>query len=94
MRMEFTKHIAHQTRALTEGLVRRHAQLIHIIEDTAVHRLQAIAHIGQGTVDDHRHRVGDEALLHLLFKFDRDQTILNITHGFSLSYRSRSVTML
>ena len=75
--MIFTQHVAHQAGALAEGLVRRHAQLVHVVQNPAVYRLQTVPHVRQGPVNDDRHCVGDKALLHLLFQIYRDQFILN-----------------
>ena len=46
------------------------ALLEHRVEDPALHRLQAVAHIGQGPADDHAHRVVQVALPHLLLEVD------------------------
>ena len=50
---------------LLVGLVRRDAGLIHGVEDAAVDRLQAIAHIGEGAGHDDGHGVLEEGGLHL-----------------------------
>ena len=69
--MIFTQHIADQTRTLAVRLIRRDAQLVHGIENAAVHRLETVAHIGQRAGNDDRHRIGDEGRLHLMFQIDR-----------------------
>src|SRR3546814_7016391 len=46
-------------------------ELVHPVEDPAVHRLQAITGIGQGPGGDDRHRVVEEGALHLLLDLDR-----------------------
>ena len=61
--MVFTEHIAHDTRGLTEGLVRRDAHLVHRVENTAMHGLQAVPHVGQGACYDDRHGVADKGFL-------------------------------
>ena len=66
MRMELAHHVADRTRRLAIGLFRRKAALAHGMQDTPVHRLQSVAHIGQGTADDDRHRIGEIGGLHLL----------------------------
>ena len=81
--VELTQHVAHQTGGLAVGLVGGHAQLVHIVEDTAVHGLQTVAHVRQRAVNDNGHGVGNEALLHLLFQIDRDEFILNVAHCLS-----------
>ena len=42
----------------------------HGVEDPAVHRLEAVAHVGQGPGDDDRHGVLEERALHLLLDLD------------------------
>ena len=43
----------------------------HRVEDAAVHRLQAVAHIGKRARDDDVHRVAEEARAHLLLELAR-----------------------
>ena len=43
----------------------------HGVEDPAVHRLEAVADVGQGPGDDDRHGVLEERALHLLLDLDR-----------------------
>ena len=64
MRMVFAQHVAHDAGALAVGLVRGDAQLVHGVEDTAVHRLEAVAHIRQGTPDNDAHGIFDIAFFH------------------------------
>ena len=71
VRVIFTQNVADNARALAERLVGGDAQLMHGVENAAVHRLEAVAHVRQGARDDDRHRVGDEGLLHLLFQVNR-----------------------
>ena len=47
-------------------LARRVARLIHGVQNAAVHRLQAVAHVGQGAGHDNGHGVFQEGGLHLL----------------------------
>ena len=47
------------------GLVGEDARLVHGVQDAAVHRLQAVAHVRKGARGDDAHRVLDERLLHL-----------------------------
>ena len=63
--------VAGDAGALDVGPVGAEALLIHVPDDPAVHRLQAVAHIGQGAGHDDRHRVVDEAALHLVLQLDR-----------------------
>ena len=64
VRMIFTHGIAHDTRAFPVGPVIANAQLIHIIERPALHRLEAVPHIGKGPGYDDAHGIVDEGLLH------------------------------
>ena len=68
--MVFAQHVAHDARALVERLVGGEALFIHGIEDAPVHGLEAVPHIGQRTVDDDRHGVGDKRFLHLLLNVE------------------------
>jgi hypothetical protein len=40
-------------------------------KDATVHRFQAVAHIGQRTGNDYRHRIVEIARLHLIDDIDR-----------------------
>ncbi len=71
--VELTQHVAHDTGALAVGLVRIEVQFVaHIEEDAPVHGLQAVAHVGQRTGYDDRHRIVDVGGLHLLLYVDPD----------------------
>ena len=70
VRMVLAHRVADGARGLVVGAVRREIQLGHRIEDAAMHRLQAVANVGQGAADDHAHRVIEVAALH--FVEDRD----------------------
>ena len=61
-------HVADDVRALLVGPVRLHAVLVHAVEHAAVHRLQAVPHVGQRAADDDVHRVVEEARAHLLLE--------------------------
>jgi len=71
VRVIFTQNVADDTRALAVRLIRRHAELVHRVEDAAVHRLEAVAHIRQRAGDDDRHRIRNERFLHLVLKVNR-----------------------
>ena len=71
--VELTEHVADDTCRLTGGFVGVEVELrAHIVENTAVYGFQAVAHVGKGARDDHRHRVVDVRRLHLLFDIDGD----------------------
>ena len=57
--------------ALHGGPVGAGAEVVHAPEDPAVHRLEAVAGVGQGPRHDDRHRVVEEGALHLLLDLDR-----------------------
>ena len=59
------QHVAHAGGGLLEGLVAGQVILIHGVEDTPVHRLQAVAHVRQGAAHDNGHGVLDIGVLHL-----------------------------
>ena len=71
VRMVLAHRVADGAGGLVVGAVRREIQLGHRIEDAAMHRLQAVADVGQGAADDHAHRVIEVAALH--FVEDRDR---------------------
>ena len=48
------------------------AHLVHRVEDAAVDRLEAVAHVGQRAPDDDRHRVVEIRPAHLVFDVDGD----------------------
>ena len=66
VRMVFAHHVADHARRFDVFLVGRMALLVHRIEDAAMHRLQAVAHVGQRPRHDHAHRVIEIAALHLV----------------------------
>ena len=66
MGMVFTQHVTHAGGGLFKGLVGGQILLVHGVQNTPVHRLQAVAHIGQGTGYDDAHGVLNVAVLHLL----------------------------
>ena len=46
------------------------------IENAAMHRLQAVADVGQRAADDHAHRVVEIRPAHLVFDVDRDDVLI------------------
>ena len=70
VRMVLAHHVADDARRLAERLVVGVAALVHGEEDAPVHRLQPVAHVGQGAGDDHAHRVVEIGALHLLLDGD------------------------
>jgi len=67
VRVVLAEHVADDGGALLERAAGVQPQLVHRVEDAAVHGLQAVAHFGQRARDDHAHRVVEERLLQLVF---------------------------
>ncbi|MPM88750.1 hypothetical protein SDC9_135854 [bioreactor metagenome] len=70
MGMVFAQAVAYDTRALTKRLVGLQAQFIHRVKDAAVNGFQAVPHVRQGAVNNDRHGIRNEALLHFGFQLD------------------------
>ena len=62
VRMILADHVADHARALLEGAVGVEPQLAHGVEQAAMDRLQAVAHVGQRARHDRRQRIGQVAL--------------------------------
>ena len=73
--MVFPQDVSHHPGTLAERTLRRQAQLMHGVENAALHRLQAISHIGQGAAHDHAHGVFQVGALHLLSQRGGDDAI-------------------
>ena len=71
MRVVLTHDLADDTGAFDEGPVPDVVGFVHRVQHAPVHRLQAVARIGQRTADDHAHRVIEIGTPHLVFKTDR-----------------------
>jgi len=67
MRVVFADDISHHTGRFLISLVPVIAELAHGVEDPSVHRLQSVAHIGQGTPHDHAHGIVHIGLAHFVF---------------------------
>ena len=59
------QHIAHAGGGFLEGLVAGQVILVHGVQDTPVHGLQAVPHVRQRTAHDDGHGVFDIGVLHL-----------------------------
>ena len=70
VRVVVTHDVADDARALVVAAVGAVAAVVHRVDDAAVHRLEAVAHVGQGAADDDRHGVLDVAALHLVVEVD------------------------
>ena len=68
MRVVVGHHVADDTRALHERAVGPQVRVVHRPEDAPLHRLQAVAHVGQRALHDDAHRVLEERGLDLLLQ--------------------------
>ena len=64
--MELSEHVSDGTGAFLEASGGLDAQVIHIVQDSPVDRLQTVADIRQRTAYDDAHRIVEIAFLHLL----------------------------
>ena len=71
VRMVLADDVADDARRLAIRLVPLVAVLVHRVEDAPVHRLEAVAHVGQRPRHDHAHGVIEIGALHLLDDGDR-----------------------
>ena len=75
VRVEPAHDVADHPGALAEGRARPNAGVVHGVEDPAVHRLQAVADVGQGPRDDDRHGVLEERGAHLALDVDEPHVL-------------------
>ena len=73
VRMIAAEHVTDGRCRLAVGLVRGQTVLVHSVQDAAVYRLEAVAHIGQRAGDDNRHGIGDERVFQLVLDVQRNQ---------------------
>ena len=64
------EHLTDYLGALHMLAVVQQSHVVHGVQNAAMHRLQAVAHIGQRAPDDDRHRVVEIRTPHLLFNVD------------------------
>ena len=76
MRVVLTEHLTHHTGAFAVRPIACQPQLIHRVEDAAMHRLQAIAGIRQRPTHDHAHRVFQIGTRHLVAQIRLDDSIV------------------
>ncbi len=76
-----TKHLTHHTGALPVGPVAGQSQLIHGVKNAPVHRLEAIAGIGQGPTHDHAHRILQIGARHLVAQIGQDDPRITVAAG-------------
>ena len=65
MRVVFTHHIAHRTRRFAIGFIVTVVGFVHRIKDAPMHRFQPVAQVGNGSADDHAHRIIKVRCFHL-----------------------------
>jgi hypothetical protein len=70
VRVVLADHVTDDARRLLVRPVPVVVELVHREQDAPVHRLEAVAGIGQGAPHDHAHRVIEVRAPHLLFKAD------------------------
>src|SRR5690606_27205681 len=75
VRVIFAQHLAHHPGRLAIGPVRIEAHIVHGVQNTPLHRLQPIAHIGKRARDNHAHGVTQIGVTHLIV----DVNLLNCT---------------
>ena len=81
VRVVLAEHVAHHRRRLLVRPAGHEPQLVHRVQDPAVHRLEAVPDVGQRPRHDDAHRVVDERLLHLLFDEPGQNTFARIRCG-------------
>ena len=75
VRMILAHDVADDTGTLVPAAVGTIAAVVHRVDDATVHRLEAIAHVGQCSPDDDAHRVVEVGILDLvanLYRLDPD----------------------
>jgi hypothetical protein len=70
VRVELTHDLADHARRFGEGAVRAVSAVVHRVDHATVHGLEAVAHVGQRTTDDHAHGVVEVGALHLELQVD------------------------
>ena len=81
VRVVVFEHFADDTGALVEGAVVEQALAEHRVEDAALHRLQAVACVGEGARDDDGHRIVDVRRLHDVGDVGGGKFLVGGVHG-------------
>ena len=79
MRVKLTHHLADHTSRLHVRTIRIEVHLTHLVDDAALHRLQTVSGVGQCAGIDHRIRVFEEGLAHLLVQRCFDDVLFDRT---------------
>ena len=94
VRVVTLQDFAHRAGALRVAPVVQHSLLEHRVEDAAVDGLQAVAHVGQRAPDDHRHRIVEIRLPHLVFDGDGNERGSGLRHAFLPAFWLRREAVL
>ena len=78
----FTDHVTHDTSGLFVRTIPIVAELVHRIQNTAVHRLEAITHVRQGPAHNDAHCIIQIALFQLFFDINRLNFAAVVAHVF------------
>ena len=76
VRVILTEHLTHHAGTFLIRFVTGVAQTLHAVENTAMHGLEAVAHVGQRTSYNHRHTVVDVRGFHLLLDVDFNNSVI------------------
>jgi hypothetical protein len=76
VRVEAAQHVADHARALGVALVGRHPELVHRVQDAAVHGLQTVARVRKRARDDHAHGVVEVGSLELVLDADEGDPVM------------------
>ena len=76
VRVQLAHHLADDAGALDVPALGAQAHLAHLVDDAAVHRLEAVACVRQGAGVDDRVRVLEEGALHLVDDVDVEDPLL------------------
>jgi hypothetical protein len=81
VRVELTHHVTDDAGAFLVGVLRIELEQAHRVQDAAMHRLQAVARIGQRAMHDGRQRIGQIALLERGLQVDRFDILAGAVAG-------------
>ena len=73
--MVFTHDLTHGLGGLLVGLVVGIAHFVHTEKHATVYGFETVAHIGERTRHNHRHRIVDVGRFHLILNIDFDNAI-------------------
>ena len=76
VRVVLPHHLAVDRGALAEAAVAPQAHLVHREEDSPLHGLEPVAHVGQRARDDDAHRVVEVRLAHLVLELGVDHAVV------------------